>query len=84
MTTTKKLPFEKDKFYHFMLCGVVSAVLTALTGNILIGFVVALGLGFLKEIFDAFTGGHFNMKDIVADMIGAAAGAGLGYGLLYI
>lgn len=75
----------KDKILHFS----VSAILAGLIGAVLTHFVedpqaaIAYGgistvcLGVLKETYDQFTQGEFDLKDLATDIIGSTIGTGI-------
>jgi len=77
----------RDKLEHFGVTAAMAAAAGFVAYNhfdvshddaVAVGFGVSLGLGGLKEIVDAnVPGGQPSAKDIVADLLGALAGAAL-------
>lgn len=66
-----------DKVMHVETCALIAVVAKRCTGSAAIGFVVALGVGLLKELYDVATGEVFDWKDVVADAVGAVVGASI-------
>lgn len=66
-----------DKVMHVETCALVAVVAKRCTGSAAIGFVVALGVGLLKELYDKSTGEEFDWRDVAADAVGAVVGAAL-------
>lgn len=74
----RKLPY--DKFLHFS----ISFLLTLSPGCavvhypryliLLIGFLWAMCIGILKELYDANNGGEFSWDDLLFDLLGATLG----------
>lgn len=64
-----------DKVMHVETCALIAVVAKRCSGSAVIGFVVALGVGLLKEMYDKATGEEFDWKDVAADAMGAAIGA---------
>lgn len=64
-----------DKVIHAETCALISAMATRCAHNAAIGFTVALGIGVLKELYDVIIGEEPDWKDVVADAVGAVAGA---------
>ena len=67
--------FGTDKLLHAEICAFIAAVVTAYTHNALIGAVVAIAVGVLKELYDKSTGEEFDWKDLAADAVGSVFGA---------
>lgn len=72
--------FEKDKLLHFLVSEIIVMVVDIALRLVGLGnwaypiaFVVALGVGVGKELYDRKTTGYDKM-DIVADFLGAFAG----------
>lgn len=70
----------KDKWAHFAISLALILVIYAI-GSIWLGpvasapaFVIALGVGFLKEYIDKKKGGTYDPYDIIADFIGCFLG----------
>lgn len=77
-----------DKVAHAIVCLVITAVIALLIygasswfgGNIpkyvcgAIGAIVALALGGAKEAYDKFQGREFDLKDLIADVVGVTVG----------
>ena len=71
-----------DKFLHFIVSFILTVVIALLvkhfnedTSSVMCGLfaaIVALCVGFGKEVIDKFTGGIFDWKDIIADAVGCA------------
>lgn len=75
-----------DKYLHFLACQAI-AFLTAKIGGcfvsagwaLLTGFSFAVVIGFVKELRDKRQVGNvFSWSDIIADVMGAIVGAGMG------
>ena len=71
----------QDKMLHFSACYIVSSTSTTLLSYkyseekaMWIGIGLGVGVGIAKEVYDIRCG-HADMKDIYADVLGAAAGA---------
>lgn len=64
-----------DKVIHAETCALISAAVTRYTHNALIGSVVALTIGILKEMYDVATGEEFDWRDVASDAVGAVSGA---------
>ena len=71
----------QDKMLHFSACYIVSSTSTTLLSYkysekkaMWIGFGLGVSVGIAKEVYDIRCG-HSDMKDIYADILGAAAGA---------
>lgn len=63
-----------DKWAHFF----ASAFLVLAISRFLpfwAGITVAVVLGIIKELYDAKTGGKFDLKDLLADLLGIATAA---------
>ncbi len=63
-----------DKWNHFAFSASVSSVATASTSEPVESVVFTAGLGLLKEIYDGLHGSGFQVRDLAADVAGAAAG----------
>lgn len=63
-----------DKVMHVETCALIAVVAKRCTGSAAIVFVVAFGVGLLKELYDAATGEDFDWKDVAADAVGAVVG----------
>lgn len=63
-----------DKVMHMETCALIAVVAKRCLGSAAIGFVVALGVGLLKELYDKATGEDFDWKDVAADAVGAVVG----------
>lgn len=63
-----------DKALHFIvgmfICAIVAFALPVIAP---FAFVVAFAAGLAKEVFDLFTTGHFDDKDILATALGGLA-----------
>ncbi len=73
----------EDKVLHFETCCLITMVVALLNMNVLgLGIaasaasacMIAIIAGILKEVYDFYTYGLFDNKDIVADVLGAFAG----------
>lgn len=64
-----------DKVMHAETCALISAAVTRYAHNAIVGVLVALGVGVLKELYDMTTGEEFDWRDVAADAVGAVAGA---------
>lgn len=64
-----------DKVMHAEACAFIAAVATAYTHNAVIGAVVSIVVGVLKELYDTSTGEEFDWKDLAADAVGSVFGA---------
>lgn len=77
---------EVDKWMHFdavLFISFVAAKVLKFCGAdtataVMAGFVVGIGTGLAKEIWDRNSGGKFDWQDIKADVYGATAGALMG------
>ena len=75
----------KDKILHFsisaILAGLIGAVLTHFVEDpqvaIAYGGISTVCLGVLKEMYDQFTEGEFDLKDLATDVAGSAVGTGI-------
>lgn len=67
--------FGTDKVMHAEACAFIAAVVTAYTHNEVIGAVVSIVIGVLKELYNESTGEEFDWKDLAADAVGAVFGA---------
>lgn len=70
----KLLHFDACMFIAFFISKIFSVFLSKWIGA-LIGFIVAMIFGVLKEVYDAQGYGNVEWKDIKADAIGAATGS---------
>lgn len=63
-----------DKALHFiagmLVCAIVAVALPVIAP---FSFVIAFAAGLAKEVFDLFTNGHFDDKDILATTLGGLA-----------
>lgn len=64
-----------DKVMHAETCALISAAVTRYAHNAIVGVLVALGVGVLKELYDMTTGEEFDWRDVAADAVGAVTGA---------
>lgn len=64
---------EKDKILHFTCCLLITIIMSLIT-NIPIGFVTAVIIGLGKELIDKLDYGLFDIKDLIADILGASLG----------
>lgn len=69
------LRVRDDLWSHCVFSAAASGAVTAATGDCVEGAVVALSLGLLKEVYDAFRGSGFSLGDIAADLVGSLTGA---------
>lgn len=76
---------EKDKLLHAGMCllltvwGAAAGVVIGLPfgGALLMGVLLAMGAGLMKEVYDLMDYGVFSLGDLLADVVGAAVGCGL-------
>lgn len=77
-----------DKCLHVVVCFVITAFAALLCYGVFgqphavsaaIGAIAAFCVGVAKECYDFFKGGKFDVKDILADVIGIAAGFGIAF-----
>lgn len=66
-----------DKVYHFGVCMVCMAVLGAWVMPFVLAVMVTLFVALCKEWYDRESYGHFCWWDILADLAGIIAGAGI-------
>lgn len=67
---------ETDKYLHFIVCLSILLISTNIMKSLIIGFVVTMLIGVLKETFDKYVQKErFDMDDIKADFIGALYGS---------
>jgi len=72
------LPAGSDKVAHFGAYAVLGALLTVATTKPALGWALAVAYGVTDEIHQALVPGRFaSVGDLVADALGAMAGAGL-------
>ncbi len=64
-----------DLWSHCVFSAAGAGALTASTGDCLEGAAVAVGIGLVKEIYDAFRGSGFGIDDLTADISGSIFGA---------
>ena len=72
-----------DKYLHFLACQMISFLTAKIVGclapygwALLVGFVTAVTVGFVKELRDRRQPGNmFSWGDIIADLAGAVVGA---------
>lgn len=71
---------ELDKIIHFSGYAILSAtfVLSLKPRSLPLGLLGAAALGTLIEFFQMFTGRSFDINDLLANLVGIAAGSGLG------
>lgn len=77
--------FGRDKAYHFGLStalaaggyGLASLGIEGRANRVAMGFTVAVGAGYAKEVFDAMGYGTPSWKDLVWDVIGSTVGVGI-------
>ena len=65
---------EKDKILHFAVCFILAALTALITSNIIIGWSSAFIAGLAKELYDRYSYGLFDIKDLIADVLGATCG----------
>lgn len=63
-----------DKYLHFIAGLLITQIGAALLGSIIIGFIIAVVVGIIKEIMDKYLGGDCNVYDFLATAIGAIVG----------
>ena len=71
-----------DKYLHFLACQMISFLTAKIVGclvpygwALLVGFVTAVTVGFVKELRDRRESGNmFSWGDVIADLAGAAVG----------
>lgn len=76
-----------DKVCHYLVCLLIS-LLTILTMSMLmgvstwisgiVGFIITVIIGILKEVYDSKHGGIFDKRDLTADIIGGISGTVIG------
>ena len=64
----------KDKIIHFIVCFVLAAFTALITNSIIIGWLSAVVVGVAKELYDRYSYGLFDIKDLIADVLGATCG----------
>ncbi len=64
-----------DLWSHCVFSAAGAGALTASTGDCLEGAAVMVGVGILKEAYDAFRGSGFGLDDLAADIAGGIFGA---------
>lgn len=72
-----------DKYLHFLACQVIAFLTAKIVGclvpygwALLVGFVTAATVGLVKELRDRREPGNmFSWGDVIADLVGAVAGA---------
>lgn len=71
----------KDKWIHFIICCLITQVSFSIfhacglgAAWVIVAFLLGLGAGVAKEIYDAKHGGTFDRFDLAADFIGAWLG----------
>lgn len=64
----------KDKIIHFIVCFVLAVLTALITSNIIIGWLSAVVVGVAKELYDRYSDGLFDIKDLIADVLGATCG----------
>ena len=76
--TTDTVSPEKDKFWHFVGCMAITLITFFIGGSFgyaMLGVIIALMIGYLKELYDKFfKKTKFDWKDIAWDTFGAFAG----------
>lgn len=77
---------EKDKLLHFIVCETIAIIVAFICllcrfGNFAfpVAFVVSLGAGIGKEIYDKKKTGLYDKMDVVFDFFGAFAGMVFSY-----
>jgi VanZ family protein len=67
-----------DKALHFAVCCVITLIPFLITWNVnwvFFGFLVAIMIGFMKELFDKYVKKtKFDLIDMIADILGAFLG----------
>lgn len=76
-----------DKVCHYLVCLLIS-LLTILTMSMLmgvstwisgiVGFIITVIIGILKEVYDSKHGGIFDKRDLTANIIGGISGTVIG------
>ena len=81
MDTIIKFFKQKDKQKHILITLVIGLFITAVSKDPLLGIVISMLVGVGKEVYDEYREGGtgFDNADIVADLIGAVVGSGLGF-----
>jgi uncharacterized membrane protein YjdF len=64
----------KDKIIHFIVCFVLAVLAALITNSIIIGWLSAVVVGIAKELYDRYSYGLFDIKDLMADILGATCG----------
>lgn len=74
-----------DKVCHFLVCTLIAIVFGTIilhtTADVTVlvaatcGLIAGIICGVFKEVFDAYKGGIFDTKDLLADFIGSIFGA---------
>lgn len=66
-----------DKLKHFAACLII-ALVVGFALNLWWGLGISIGVGLAKEVYDNVSGkGVSDIKDAVADIVGAVVGAGI-------
>jgi len=66
---------ERDKLQHLLVSYALILAFLALLGNIAMAVAGTLALGLIKEIWDKYQGSGFCWYDMLANALGAGAGA---------
>lgn len=64
-----------DLWSHCMFSAAGAGALAASSGDCLEGTAMAVGMGILKEVYDALRGSGFGFDDLLADISGSIFGA---------
>jgi len=85
--STKKIAI--DKILHFCVCMLLAMSWGCMVIHIqrykviACGFLFAMIIGLLKELYDSMTGGKFDWEDIIADFVGAIMGSAFMFCVFY-
>ena len=69
------MKWKQDKTMHAVISFLLTIIGWVCTGNMMFAMLSALFIGILKEMYDEFKYGGFDIQDIYADAIGIIAGA---------
>lgn len=64
----------KDKQMHTIGSAGIGAVAQAITHDVVKSSIVCIGVGVSKELYDEYSYGGFDTKDLLADAVGCAIG----------